>query len=66
MTGTTTTTTIWEIASTPSGFEILRDGVTLCAIDGDIQTARLRLDELLSSSASAASEIARGVSPARR
>jgi len=45
------TTIIWEIAITQSGYEILRDGVSMCAIRGDIDEARSTLDELIAASA---------------
>jgi hypothetical protein len=46
------TTTIWEIAVTQSGYEkILRNGVSICAISGDIEEARSILDGLIAASA---------------
>jgi hypothetical protein len=45
------TTTIWEIAITQSGYEILRNGVSTCAISGDIEEARSMLDGLIAASA---------------
>jgi len=38
------TTTIWEIAITQSGCEILRNGVSTCALSGDIEEARSEVD----------------------
>jgi hypothetical protein len=45
------TTTIWEIAVTQSGYEILRNGVSTCTISGDIEEARSMLDGLIAASA---------------
>jgi len=45
------TTTIWEIAITQSGCEILRNGVSTCALSGDIEEARSMLDGLIAASA---------------
>ena len=51
---TDTTSVIWEIAITPSGYEILRDGVSLRAVDGNLEQARSALDELMAATAEAA------------
>ena len=49
-----TTSIIWEIAMTPSGYEILRDGVSVRAVDGSLEEARSALDELMAAMAVAA------------
>ena len=51
---THTTSIIWEIAIIPSGYEILRDGVSLRAVDGSLEEARSALDELMAAMARAA------------
>jgi hypothetical protein len=51
MLGIETTTTVWEIAITQSGYEILRDGVKICAISGDIDEAMSTVDELIATPA---------------
>jgi hypothetical protein len=44
-------TTVWEIAITQSGYEILGNGVSICAISGDIEEARTTLDGLIAAAA---------------
>jgi hypothetical protein len=44
-------TITWEIAMTQFGFEILRDGVKIRAVDGDIDDARSALNQLIAASA---------------
>ena len=50
---THTTSIIWEIAMTPSGYEILRDGVSVRAVDGSLEETRSALDELMAATADA-------------